>query len=135
MNAQSTNRYIYLSDFGLSAYIKNEKCKSFSGTGIYISPEIIGGKGHDEKTDYWSLGILAFILMTYEPPFFSEDKKTLFNLILKQNIDFTSYSYLSPSAVSFLQSVCSSFNFGSCLNIHPSIFIFPPIAFAKEIKR
>lgn len=53
---------VYLTDFGMSKVIRsNELAMTFCGTPEYLSPEVIRGQGCDRTTDYWSLGVLAYI--------------------------------------------------------------------------
>ena len=47
------------------------------GTPIYLAPEIINNRGHDEKVDIWCIGVLMFELMTGFSPFQGNDIKTL----------------------------------------------------------
>lgn len=55
--------YICLTDFGLAKKIENDdKAYSFVGTPDYLAPEIIIGNGHDRMVDWWSLGILMYLL-------------------------------------------------------------------------
>lgn len=42
----------------------------------YMSPSVISGLGHDQNTDFWSLGVLMFELMTGHNPFDPEDNLT-----------------------------------------------------------
>jgi serine/threonine protein kinase len=41
------------------------KTYTMCGTAKYLSPEMIEGIGHTRITDYWSLGIVAYELLTY----------------------------------------------------------------------
>ncbi|XP_076464763.1 ribosomal protein S6 kinase alpha-5-like [Babylonia areolata] len=70
--------HIVLTDFGLSKeFMPNDTSKrtySFCGTIEYMAPEIIrSSTGHDFTVDWWSLGVLAFELMTGTSPFSSEN--------------------------------------------------------------
>lgn len=91
-----------ISDFGLARYITgNEVMMTQCGTPGYVAPEIIEGKGYNETIDFWSLGVILYIMYFFIiynkkrlcgfPPFYDEDNDKLFNLI-KQG----KYSYPSP---------------------------------------
>ena len=76
-----------LTDFGWSNYIEEEKeRKTVCGTPIYLAPEIIKEKGHDEKVDIWCIGVLLFELMTGSIPFQGKDIESLKNNILHLKI-------------------------------------------------
>ena len=71
-----------LTDFGWSNYIQeNEKRKTVCGTPIYLSPEILLEKEHNEAVD-----ILLFELVTADVPFQGDDIDTLKENILKLKI-------------------------------------------------
>ena len=76
-----------LTDFGWSNYIQeNEKRKTVCGTPIYLSPEILLEKEHNEAVDIWCIGVLLFELVTADVPFQGDDIDTLKENILKLKI-------------------------------------------------
>ena len=53
-----------------SAYLENKDLmNTMCGTISYTAPEILKEKPYDKKVDYWSLGVIAFILFCGYPPF------------------------------------------------------------------
>ena len=78
-----------LTDFGWSNYIEEEKeRKTVCGTPIYLAPEIIKEKGHDEKVDIWCIGVLLFELITGTVPFQGKDIESLKSNILHLRISW-----------------------------------------------
>jgi aurora kinase len=76
-----------LTDFGWSNYIQeNEKRKTVCGTPIYLSPEILLEKEHNEAVDIWCIGVLLFEIVTADVPFQGDDIDTLKENILKLKI-------------------------------------------------
>ena len=73
------NMVAKLTDFGWSNYMPGDYSKrtTVCGTPIYLAPEIINNRGHDEKVDIWCIGVLMFELMTGFSPFQGNDIKTL----------------------------------------------------------
>lgn len=53
---------IKISDFGLAKVINNEMMSTACGTPSYVAPEILVGKGYDMAIDFWSLGVILYIL-------------------------------------------------------------------------
>lgn len=66
---------VKLADFGWSNYLKPDETRStFCGTLDYLAPEMVEkGSKHDEKVDIWSVGVLAFELLTGSSPFSPAD--------------------------------------------------------------
>lgn len=71
------------------------------GTPDYLAPEILIGKGHNEMVDWWSLGVIAFELLTGIPPFNDEtpgnscstmDMKELLISVPRKNISENTFS-------------------------------------------
>jgi len=61
---------IKLCDFGLAAVLpKGKKLRGIFGTAPYMSPEMLGNKGHNAATDVWSFGATTYVLMYAEFPY------------------------------------------------------------------
>ena len=63
-----------LTDFGLAKKIKpNEVSRTEAGTTIYYAPEIVLREGDGKDIDFWTIGILAYEMSNYSPPFSHDD--------------------------------------------------------------
>ena len=73
------NMVAKLTDFGWSNYMPGDDSKrtTVCGTPVYLAPEIINNRGHDERVDIWCIGVLMFELMTGFAPFQGDDVKTV----------------------------------------------------------
>jgi len=70
---------IKISDFGLARFLpQDDYATTACGTPGYVSPEIISGKGYSKEVDFWSIGIVSYILLCGFPPFYDEDNTALF---------------------------------------------------------
>ncbi|VDN58053.1 unnamed protein product [Dracunculus medinensis] len=70
----SEDGHIKLTDFGLSKQLSDneiQRTSSYCGTIEYMAPEVIHrpSDGYDETVDWWSLGVIAFELLTGCSPF------------------------------------------------------------------
>ncbi|WP_241725993.1 protein kinase domain-containing protein, partial [Dietzia sp. DQ12-76] len=68
----STTGAVKLADFGLVRAVAESRATSRSvvmGTAAYLSPEQISGTDTDGRSDLYSLGVLAYEMLTGEPPF------------------------------------------------------------------
>eukprot|EP01017_Pseudomicrothorax_dubius_P007169 TRINITY_DN12179_c0_g1_i2.p1 TRINITY_DN12179_c0_g1~~TRINITY_DN12179_c0_g1_i2.p1 ORF type:complete len:276 (-),score=51.51 TRINITY_DN12179_c0_g1_i2:129-956(-) len=82
---------IKIADFGLARFfMSNELMMTQCGTPGYVAPEVIIGKGYDFAVDYWSLGIILYVLLCGFPPFYEEDADKLYALIKSGTFDFPS---------------------------------------------
>jgi aurora kinase len=76
-----------LTDFGWSNYMQGDmKRTTVCGTPVYLAPEIINNRGHDEKVDIWCIGVLLFELLTGISPFQGFDVQTIKYNINRLNI-------------------------------------------------
>lgn len=57
-----------LADFGWSN-MNNRVRTTFCGTPDYLAPEMILERGHNEKLDVWTLGVLTYELIVGKAPF------------------------------------------------------------------
>ncbi|CDW84114.1 serine threonine protein kinase [Stylonychia lemnae] len=72
---------VRIADFGLAAQFKPgellfQKC----GTPTYIGPEVLNGRGYNEKTDIFSVGSIMFNLVSGKYLFQGKDQATLLQL-------------------------------------------------------
>ncbi|CAH7684630.1 kinase-like domain-containing protein [Phakopsora pachyrhizi] len=67
---------IQLIDFGSAAYIREGmKFETFSGTLDFAAPEVLRGERHGGKEiDIWALGVLLYVLICGECPFWNPDE-------------------------------------------------------------
>lgn len=63
--------HIKITDFGLSKIESSAEKQSFSivGTPGYFAPEILFQSYYDHRVDYWSLGVVLYIMMEGKHPF------------------------------------------------------------------
>ena len=55
-----------------------------------MAPEIVDGKGYGKEVDYWSIGIILYIMLCGFPPFYDENNQALFKAILNCEYEFPS---------------------------------------------
>ena len=93
-----------LIDFGLSGTIKNSfnqtGDESQAGTLLYMSPEVLSGVDIKSSTaqDVWSLGILAYQLLTGTLPFDSDYFGEIKKAIIEKPLTFTENLAVSKQA-------------------------------------
>ena len=95
-----SNGYLHLTDFGVSKCINNYNVGIIdkSGTIGYASPEAILGLRHSFTADYFSLGVVAYELLTGFRPFRGKNKHQIKEQLLTKTIhlkpiDITSCYY------------------------------------------
>lgn len=76
---------IKIVDFGLACPPRTE-VGLFEGTIFYMSPEQIEGEFVDERTDIYSLGIMAYEMATGQRPFAQDDLARVMNSHLHEDI-------------------------------------------------
>ena len=81
---------IKISDFGLARFVEGEYATTACGTPGYLAPEIIEGKGYGCEVDYWSMGIILYVMLCGFPPFYKENNQALFKSILDVAYEFPS---------------------------------------------
>ena len=77
------------------------------GTPGYVAPEIVEGKGYGKEIDYWSIGIILYIMLCGFPPFYDENNEKLFSSIKDCEYDFPSpyWDNISDSAKDLIKKI------------------------------
>mmetsp|Transcript_14729 Transcript_14729/g.44312 ORF Transcript_14729/g.44312 Transcript_14729/m.44312 type:complete len:646 (+) Transcript_14729:580-2517(+) len=75
---------VKVGDLGLSRFLNLEEVQAFSqvGTPLYMSPEVLKGKGYTFSSDLWSLGCVFFEMVELIAPFY-QPKITFYRLVSK----------------------------------------------------
>ncbi|XP_055710333.1 serine/threonine-protein kinase S6KL [Phlebotomus papatasi] len=61
--------HIKLTDFGLSAWLKiGDRTRTMCGTAKYMAPEILCAQPYGHSVDWWSLGVVACLMLTDKYP-------------------------------------------------------------------
>ncbi len=60
------------------------------GTPGYVAPEVLAGKGYEFYCDFWSIGVILYVLLCGYPPFYEESNEELFEKIKNADFDFPS---------------------------------------------
>ena len=95
---QDINSPVKLIDFGISVkFEKDTKLKDKTGTVLYIAPEVISGS-YDEKCDIWSCGVLLYMMLCGQPPFYGSTRKEVMAKVKKGKFQFKSKIWTVVSA-------------------------------------
>lgn len=77
-----------LCDFGLSVFLRRgEVLSECVGSVYYVAPEVLNGS-YDARADIWSLGVIAYMLMSGIPPFNGKQQPDILSAILRGSISF-----------------------------------------------
>ena len=70
-----------------------------------MAPEIIVGKTYNEKVDIWSIGVIAYMLLSGKNPFPGRNKGDVKHMILTKEISMTqgTFSHVSDEAKDFIK--------------------------------
>ena len=89
----------------------NEMRKSYCGTPLYLSPEMIRKELYDQSADIWSIGILTYELLVGKIPFNIWSEYDLQQIVEKEITFPTDYVDMSNDSIDFIKK---------CLHKDPS---------------
>ncbi|XP_015214276.2 serine/threonine-protein kinase 17B isoform X1 [Lepisosteus oculatus] len=99
---------IKIVDFGLARRLGTTgELREILGTPEYVAPEILNYEPITTATDLWSVGVIAYMLVTGESPFQGEDKQETFLNVSQVNVDYCKEAFagVSELAVDFIQKL------------------------------
>uniref|UniRef100_A0A672HAS9 Serine/threonine-protein kinase 17A n=1 Tax=Salarias fasciatus TaxID=181472 RepID=A0A672HAS9_SALFA len=96
---------IKIVDFGLSRMVSShQELREIMGTPEYVAPEILNYEPISTATDMWSIGVLAYVMLTGVSPFLGDDKQETFLNISQLNVSYGEEE-LDRAAVAFIQTL------------------------------
>merc|ERR1719343_1618285 len=105
-------RDIKIIDFELSTKINPEtkKVKGCLGTPYYVAPEVLTEESYDSKCDVWSIGVIAYLILSRQLPFQGKDEEETISFLMeadnyKPKYDSARWRSLDPQAIDFCQSL------------------------------
>ena len=89
-----------------SSFLSKEPLTELCGSPLYIAPEVLR-RSYGKGADMWSVGVIAFVLLTGTAPFEGQTEKQLFEEILNKELDVRRqqsepWPQLSPGAKDFV---------------------------------
>lgn len=75
------NIVVKITDFGFAKCYDPFNFEGFDdvlGSPLYMAPEIVKKLKYDSKVDIWSLGVVAYIILSGKPPFPGKSKEEIF---------------------------------------------------------
>ncbi|OWA51817.1 Serine/threonine-protein kinase 17A [Hypsibius exemplaris] len=103
---QNADFAIKLCDFGISRVISaGNEVREILGTPDYVAPEVLNFDPISTATDLWSIGVLAYVLLTGISPFAGEDNQETYVNINQNNVEYPEEMFgdISPGAVDFIK--------------------------------
>lgn len=99
---------IKIVDFGLSRLVSSsQEIREIMGTAEYVAPEVLNYEPISTATDMWSIGVLAYVMLTGISPFLGDDKQETFLNISQINVSYTEeeLEHLDRAAIHFIKSL------------------------------
>eukprot|EP00794_Sanderia_malayensis_P012034 gene12034-13276_t len=99
---------IKIIDFGLAKkFDPNQDIKVLSGTPAFAAPEVINFEKITKATDIWSIGVIAYVLLSGISPFLGDDaQQTCSNVSSCQwDFDHPSFDKVSSAAKDFITKI------------------------------
>lgn len=88
-----------VADFGLARLLEDDAvAKTTCGTPGYVAPEILQQKAYGRECDYWSIGVITYVMLSGTPPFYEEEPFKLFEQIKNCQYEFDDETWSSVSA-------------------------------------
>merc|ERR1712241_379991 len=90
-----------IADFGWSVHAPSSRRETLCGTLDYLPPEMVENKPHDERVDHWTLGVLCYEFLVWQPPFESKSQTDTYKRI--RGVDLHFPDHVSEGARDFIR--------------------------------
>ncbi|KAE9614320.1 putative protein kinase CAMK-CDPK family [Lupinus albus] len=103
--SKDENSELKVIDFGLSDFVKpDERLNDIVGSAYYVAPEVLR-RTYTTEADVWSVGVIAYILLCGNRPFWAQTESGIFKAVLKADPSFDEppWPSLSDEAKDFVK--------------------------------
>jgi len=95
-----SNTDIKISDFGLAKISKDyprrlPRSHSICGSDFYLAPEVIKQEEYGREIDIWSVGVVAYVVLSVSLPFFHNVLHKLYRQIVERDLSFPEQAWKS----------------------------------------
>ena len=104
---ESPKAVVKLIDFGLSkTYGEGQEMHDGVGTIYTMAPEVLKGN-YTAQADLWSVGVIAYMLLSSQMPFYGKKRRHIVEQILQCKYDFKGrrWQRISPQAKAFVEDL------------------------------
>ena len=108
MMVDSATTDVKITDFGLSRIVDEKgEMSTLCGTPQYMAPEILLRMRYSSKADIWSVGVIAYVVLSGRHPFNGPKINDILKKIQAGPLDFSHpvWAAVSPLAKEFIRSV------------------------------
>lgn len=98
-------KLLVIIDFGdAKVVVDQEIYDDFVGTAFYLAPECVRNRRGWElkKSDLWTMGVIAYVVLTGRPPFWGRDNREILRRILKGKLTFPRTIKLTKTCREFI---------------------------------
>lgn len=102
---------IKITDFGLAHYLKLPPSvhimHTCCGTPHYVAPEVLGSEEYSVEVDFWSLGVVLYLMLSGTQPFNSKSIRAMYSMITRGQYRFPKMCWdpVSPEAISCIKGL------------------------------
>ncbi|KAI8838215.1 kinase-like domain-containing protein [Chytriomyces cf. hyalinus JEL632] len=85
--------HIKLTDFGICKdnMPYGQVTKTYCGTPDFMAPEILGKRKYGRSIDWWSFGIMIYVMLTGKYPYHGDDERHILRSIFTEEIEYPPY--------------------------------------------
>lgn len=95
--------HLQLTDFGFANFVKpTEEGKvpdlnSLVGTGSYMAPELVDGRGHGKPVDLFAAGVAMYRIVAGKMPFRAMGMREKYEMAVNERADLTTHAWMAMS--------------------------------------